>query len=116
MPNARSRGATNAPAPNTTTAPAPEDTDRDEGSAAAAYVAGLRRRRAASWRCPPLDCGRRDPLDLDPRPGIRHRQAVAAERTAQREAASWAAAVAHLGELGHRVEFAVPDYVTGRVR
>lgn len=23
----------------------------------------LRRRRAASWRCPPLSCGRRDPID-----------------------------------------------------
>jgi len=27
----------------------------------------LRRRRAASWRCPPLGCGRRDPIDQLPR-------------------------------------------------
>jgi hypothetical protein len=28
----------------------------------------LRRRRAASWRCPPLADGRRDPLDPVPEP------------------------------------------------
>lgn len=28
--------------------------------------AQLRRRRASSWRCPPLSCGRRDPIDPNP--------------------------------------------------
>lgn len=32
-------------------------------SDATAYVAGVRRRRSAAWRCRPLQCGRRDPLD-----------------------------------------------------
>ena len=32
-----------------------------------AWQAGWRRRIAASWRLPPVDCGHRDPLDC-PRP------------------------------------------------
>jgi hypothetical protein len=50
--------------------PGPNMIDTDESST---YVEGiapaghvpeqLRRRRAASWRCPPLSCGHRDPLD-----------------------------------------------------
>ncbi len=41
----------------------------DDTEPARQFAAGLRRRRAASWRCPPLPCGRRDPFDpLDPPP------------------------------------------------
>lgn len=112
MPNERSRGVTSTPAPTTTTAPAPiRSTDQAEGSAAGAYAAGLRRRRAASWRCPPLECGRRDPLDLDPRPGVRGREAVAAVRAERRAAESWLLAVEHLAELGHDCRFAVPEHL-----
>lgn len=35
-------------------------------SESADIPAQLRRRRAASWQLPRLDCGRRDPLDLPP--------------------------------------------------
>lgn len=49
----------------------------------------LRRRRAASYRCPPLADGRRDPLELpdQPPPEVR-------------ELDSWAAALAHLRAAG----------------
>jgi hypothetical protein len=35
----------------------------------------IRRRRLASWRCMPLEDGRRDPLDR-PLPGLRHQGVV----------------------------------------
>jgi hypothetical protein len=57
----------------------------------AAVAAGLRRRRAASWRCGPLpDGGRRDALDPAPsgRPTAREREA-------------WQAAAAHLRTVGY---------------
>jgi hypothetical protein len=47
--------------------------------------AALRHRRAASWRCVPLGCGRRDPLDDRNEPEI-----------TDRELASWRAAWRHL--------------------
>ncbi|MGH4021748.1 MAG: hypothetical protein ACRDT0_21445 [Pseudonocardiaceae bacterium] len=66
-----------------------------------AVVAGMRRRRAASWRCLPLPDGRRDPLDP--------RCATDDRRPTARELAAWAAATAHLRALGH--EPIVPDAV-----
>ncbi|MHA6628151.1 hypothetical protein ACU61A_22160 [Pseudonocardia sichuanensis] len=67
---------------------------------ATAHVAGLRRRRAAAWRCPPVG-GRRDPLDLLPAP----------RRLTFAELDAWAAAVDHLAEHGHDVTWCVPDDV-----
>jgi hypothetical protein len=44
----------------------------------------LRARRAAAWRCCPLDDGRRDPLDLDPtRPTAATYALTRAERAAE---------------------------------
>lgn len=65
----------------------------------AAHTAGLRRRRAASWRLPPLDDGHRDPHRWrDPEttiPGL----------------LGWADAVHHLRALGYRVADLVPPHV-----
>lgn len=70
---------------------------RNDCSGPADYVAGLRRRREASWRMPPLACVRRDPLD-PPRP------------LQLSDSASWTAAVEHLAALGHDVRWAVPPH------
>jgi hypothetical protein len=54
-------------------------------------AAALRRRRAASWRLPPLVCGRHDPLDPGPR----------AEPDTDAELRSWRLAWAHLADAGY---------------
>ncbi len=54
-------------------------------------AAGLHRRRVASWRLPPLACGRRDPLDPAPR----------AEPVTDAELRSWRLAWAHLAAAGY---------------
>lgn len=64
------------------------------------FVAGLRRRRAASWRCAPLPCGRRDPLDPLP-----------TSSADAHELDSWRAAVHHLASHGHDVRWALPRVV-----
>jgi hypothetical protein len=54
------------------------------------YAAALRRRRAGSWRLPPLTgCGRRDPLD----------NRDYEREVSDRELASWRAAWRHLDQL-----------------
>lgn len=78
-------------------------TGGDTGSDATAYAAAIRRRRAASWRCPPLDCGRRDPLDPDRRPALARRRAEREQRRAELERESWQAATAHLRAAGYDV-------------
>jgi hypothetical protein len=69
------------------------------------YVAALRRRRAASLRCPPMPDGRRDPLD---------------DRTldacSDRELDSWVTAVAHLSRLNLYSPQQVPSAVTAALR
>jgi hypothetical protein len=62
----------------------------------------LRRRRAASWRCPPLADGRRDPLDPPP-PLVDITTALADLPVMQRSEL----------DLGHRVELIVVDIGTG---
>ncbi|MGH7745377.1 MAG: hypothetical protein ACREQ5_11375 [Candidatus Dormibacteria bacterium] len=51
--------------------------------------AQLRRRRAASWRCPPLAGGRRDPWD-DPHP----------DHWTEHEVDSWSTSMKHLAAAG----------------
>jgi hypothetical protein len=70
-----------------------------------AVPAQLRRRRAASYRCPPLPDGRRDPLDP-----------VGEPLTDPRELDSWRVAWVHLDRLA--LPAIVPPLVlaTGRAR
>lgn len=66
---------------------------------ATGFVEQLRRRRAASWRLPPLACGRRDPHAYRRRP------------LTGRELDAWGATVLHFADLGYDVGFAVPGDV-----
>lgn len=79
-------------------------TGHSDGSAA--FVAQLRHRRAASWRCTPLADGRRDPLDPPPRNGRRPTLA---------EIDAWAAAIELLAAHGHDVRWCLSDEVTAEL-
>lgn len=77
-------------APPTSTRTRPDQSaGRDDRSDSDRHPAALRRRRAASWRLPPLVCGRHDPLDP---------QALGVVSAA--EIASWRAAWKHLHQVG----------------
>lgn len=66
------------------------DCTQDTATASPSDVpAQLRRRRAASWRCNPLQSGRRDPWHDPP-----------TESVTERELASWRAAWRHLRGCG----------------
>ncbi|MGH4012199.1 MAG: hypothetical protein ACRDTH_29240 [Pseudonocardiaceae bacterium] len=76
--------------------PAPDDSGRHQATrhvqdtaASTSVAAPLRRRRAASYRCPPLADGRRDPLDP-----------VHPDTWTDAELESWAAAAVHLRRAG----------------
>jgi hypothetical protein len=90
MPYAEGRGATAVDTPADQQTDRRADRQQPIASEGAAVVAGLRRRRAASWRCVPLPDGGRDPLDPAPsgRPTAREREA-------------WRAAEAHLRTVGY---------------
>jgi hypothetical protein len=72
----------------------PAEIDTAETSRAQRYVAGLHRRRAASWRLPVLESGRSDPWRYDPLP------------LTDCQLDGWRAAVVHL--RGHGLEAIVP--------
>lgn len=76
--------------------PAPKETNHQVGRTDRSAIGErpldpLLRRRRASLRCPPLPCGRRDPLDPPPR-----------GRPTARERASWRLAWRHLTVRGLR--------------
>lgn len=79
-----------------TAGPRPHDTATNGESHATAYVAALRRRRAASWRLPPLADGHRDPW--------RYRQPAPSPAALL----AWAVTIDHFADLGHDVRWAVP--------
>lgn len=79
-----------------------EQTRRPEATrpACQSVPAQLARRRAASWRCEPLDCGRRDPWTHSDRP------------LTGRELESWGATVAHLRDHDLYGSWQLPASVT----
>src|SRR5437870_1168763 len=62
-PNASGRPATTSGTPTKAIDPDQSSTSLEVSAGVREYVAGLRRRRAASLRLPPLECGHADPLD-----------------------------------------------------